>query len=102
MIKTFRTITALGLLSLAACAPATETGTQLREIISAERGTYKEAKCEIPEKLVGQSHTILNTMRFDVPIRVIFPGDAVTTDHVANRLNFKLNSKGVIKEITCG
>ena len=88
---------------LAGCAaPANQTGQQLTDIVKAERGAYANAPCAIPEELQGQYHTILKERKFNVPIRVIFPGDAVTMDHVSNRLNFNVNKKGVIYKITCG
>lgn len=90
-------------MALTACAPTTKTGEDLATIVRAERGqSFQGTECEVPANLVGQSHTQLNTMKFKVPIRVIFPGTTVTGESVANRLNFTVDKKGVIKEITCG
>jgi len=90
-------------LLLAACGtPPSRTGEQLTDIVRAERGVYTNAPCQVPADLVGKPHTVLATMKFSTPIRVIFPGTQVTSDNVSNRLNFKIDKKGNIAGITCG
>ena len=99
----FFALLALVPLLLAGCASSTKTGDDLASIVKAERGaSLAPATCEVPAGLIGKPHTDLNTMKFKVPIRVIFPGTAVSGDHVSNRLNFKVDKKGIIKAITCG
>ncbi|HEY8963196.1 MAG TPA: I78 family peptidase inhibitor [Alphaproteobacteria bacterium] len=90
-------------LLLGACAASSnQTGEQLKDIVKAERGVYTNAPCMVPGELVGKPHTVLQTMKFSNPIRVIFPGTPVTADNVSNRLNFKIDKKGNIASITCG
>jgi len=91
---------------LAACATTdTTTSQNLSDIVRAERGTIaanNSTACTVPANLIGQSHTTLAGMKLKNPVRVLFSGDAVTGDPVSNRLNFKVNKKGVITDITCG
>jgi hypothetical protein len=51
--------------------------------------------------MVGEPATILQTMKFAVPVRVIEPGTAVTADYSANRLNFEIAEDGTIAKIAC-
>lgn len=99
----FFALTLTSVMALSACAPTTKTGEDLASIVQAERGqSFQGTQCEVPANLVGHPHSELNTMKFKVPIRVIFPGTTVSGESVANRLNFKVDKKGIIKEITCG
>ncbi|MEY4697916.1 MAG: hypothetical protein RIT14_2344 [Pseudomonadota bacterium] len=52
--------------------------------------------------LVGAPDTVLETMRFANPVRVISPGMAVTMDYNAERLNFMLDRYGMIRRVSCG
>lgn len=52
--------------------------------------------------LVGQPQSVLQTMRFAVPVRVIQPGMAVTMDFIAERLNFWIAEDGRIESVSCG
>lgn len=52
--------------------------------------------------LVGQSETVLQTMKFTVPVRIIHPGTAVTMDYHENRLNIVIDAAGKISHINCG
>lgn len=102
-MKCFFALALTSLVALSACAPTTKTGEDLATIVRAERGqSFQGTECEVPANMVGRPHTELNTMKFKVPIRVIFPGTTVTGESVANRLNFKVDKKGIIKEVTCG
>jgi hypothetical protein len=51
--------------------------------------------------MVGQPKSILQTMKFAVPLRVIEPGMAVTEDFSPNRLNFEIGEDGLITRIAC-
>jgi len=95
---------ALSTLLLAGCGTSTNrTGEDLAAIVRAERAAPKaDAKCLVPGDLVGKHHTELAKRKFDAPIRVIYPGTTVTGETIANRLNFKVDKKGVINQITCG
>lgn len=52
--------------------------------------------------LVGQPRAVADAMRFDVPVRIIGPGQAVTMDYLANRLNITYNALGIIDRVYCG
>lgn len=52
--------------------------------------------------LVGQPESVLETMRFAGPVRVITPGMAVTMDYNAARLNIEVDEGRVIWRVTCG
>ena len=47
------------------------------------------------QDLVGQSETVLQTMKFGSPVRIIHPGMAVTMDYNADRLNIWLDRRDV-------
>lgn len=53
------------------------------------------------QALIEQSETVLETMTFAVPVRVIHPGDMVTMDFQPNRLNFHIDAGGKIEKIEC-
>lgn len=52
--------------------------------------------------LVGAPDTVLETMRFGGPVRVIEPGMAVTMDYLPNRLNIELDQYRMINRVSCG
>ena len=52
--------------------------------------------------LVGQPESVLQTMRFSQPLRIIRPGMAVTMDYSPNRLNIELDAAGTIIRVHCG
>ena len=60
--------------------------------------------CAAPELqyLVGQSETVLQTMKFAGPVRIIQPGMAVTMDYREDRLNIEIDEAGKISRVTCG
>ena len=41
-------------------------------------------------------------MRFNVPVRIIHPGTAVTMDYRDDRLNMEINETGTIFRVACG
>lgn len=103
MTRIFAILTLISALSMAGCAASNRTGEDLASIVKAEREAVRpDTKCEVPADLVGKPHTELSKRKFAVPIRVIFPGTVVSGESVANRLNFKVDKKGVIRQITCG
>lgn len=91
-------------LALTACGTATSTGDSLVEIVKAEKGQTLSAPdtCVMPSEAVGKSYADIPKMKLQGPSRVIFPGSTVTSDQISNRLNFKVDKKGVIKSVTCG
>ena len=52
--------------------------------------------------LVGQKASVLETMKFAGPVRVIKPGMAVTLDYSPMRLNIQLDAADNITAVTCG
>ena len=52
--------------------------------------------------LVGGPASALNSMRFNKPVRVIYPDTAVTMDYSADRLNFEVDRTGRISRVSCG
>jgi hypothetical protein len=52
--------------------------------------------------LVGQPQSVLQTMKFAGPVRIIQPGMAVTMDYSEDRLNILINEAGMIESVTCG
>ncbi|MBC2836275.1 I78 family peptidase inhibitor [Paragemmobacter straminiformis] len=52
--------------------------------------------------LVGSPDTVLQTMRFNKPVRIIKPGMAVTMDYNPDRINFDLDRYNMISRVTCG
>ena len=52
--------------------------------------------------LVGGPASALNTMRFNKPVRVIYPDTAVTMDFNPERLNFEVDRMGRILRVRCG
>ena len=51
---------------------------------------------------VGQSESVLMATTFAVPVRFIHPTDAVTMDLRPDRLNFDIDSNGIITRVRCG
>jgi Peptidase inhibitor I78 family len=54
------------------------------------------------QDMVGKPRSVLETIRFAVPVRIIEPGQPVTADFSAERLNILLDEAGTITEIRCG
>lgn len=52
--------------------------------------------------LVGSPDTVLETMRFNKPLRVIPAGSAVTMDYNADRINIELDRYRMISRVFCG
>lgn len=52
--------------------------------------------------LVGQPEAVLQGITPAGPLRVIRPGQAVTMDYIAARLNVSLDAAGLIVRINCG
>lgn len=52
--------------------------------------------------LIGQRESVLAALRLRQPMRVIHPGQAVTMDYSAERLNIQIDKAGRIAAVTCG
>jgi hypothetical protein len=61
-------------------------------------------KVEDYARFQGQQESVLAATTFPkgLAVRVIRPGQAVTMDFSANRVNFLLDGQGLITQITCG
>ncbi|TCV98213.1 I78 family peptidase inhibitor [Biostraticola tofi] len=51
--------------------------------------------------LIGKPETVLDSMKFAGPVRLIKPGQAVTMDHNPERINFIADEKGIITRVSC-
>ncbi|WP_413728676.1 I78 family peptidase inhibitor [Sodalis sp. RH19] len=51
--------------------------------------------------LIGKPESVLDGMRFSMPMRLIKPGQAVTMDFDPKRLNFMSNKEGIITSVHC-
>lgn len=54
------------------------------------------------QALVGQPAAVLQTMRFDGPVRILRPRDAATMDYSPARLNIRIDADNVIVRVDCG
>ena len=54
------------------------------------------------QHLIGQTYALSNMTELPQPLRVIRPGQAVTMDYSAQRMNVDLDSSDVIARIYCG
>lgn len=52
--------------------------------------------------LVGQSATVLDTMKFAGPVRILRPGMAVTMEFSPARLNILVDGREMIERVSCG
>lgn len=51
--------------------------------------------------LLGKPESVLNGIRFSMPMRLIKPGQSVTMDFDPKRVNFVSNDQGIITDIHC-
>jgi hypothetical protein len=86
----------LSLLLVTGCAA--ETGTEFPGL-SGERMTCDAARYDF---IVDQPRSVLAGVRFDEPVRVIAPGDAVTQDFSPDRINIHVDELGIIRRLSCG
>ncbi|MES2665385.1 MAG: I78 family peptidase inhibitor [Pseudomonadota bacterium] len=52
--------------------------------------------------LIGQSAGNLRTVALTGPVRIIAPGELVTQEYVAQRINVAVDGAGTIRRIDCG
>lgn len=94
-LATTRALLILPLLVLAACdvpPPATPPATPDPSV---------QCKADDYKALIGQPKSVLTTMLLPAGTRVIGPGDAVTMDYRADRVNIELGASGRIEKISC-
>ncbi len=58
--------------------------------------------CNPSQELIGQHKSVVNTMLFKHPVRVLGPDDAATMDYQPLRTNILYDKNGVIFEVRCG
>ncbi|WP_272848199.1 I78 family peptidase inhibitor [Paracoccus saliphilus] len=81
-------------LALAACEPVPESSTP-------ELDLPQNCGAEELQDLVGQPKSVLDSKDFPAGTRIIGPGDAVTADYRADRLNIEINRDDRIEKIGC-
>lgn len=52
--------------------------------------------------LVGKPESTARGITYQGPVRIIHPGDAVTKDYIATRLNVDIDAGGRIARLSCG
>lgn len=65
------------------------------------RPSPDQCNLAIHSDLVGQNHGAI-TLPPALPQRIISPGQMVTMDYNASRLNLYVDEKGWIQRVTCG
>jgi hypothetical protein len=83
-------------LGLAACVPVAE------EVPMPTTPVEDACGASGLQGLVGQPRSVLATMKFAGPVRIIEPGMAVTMDYSAERLNIVIGETGWIESVSCG
>ncbi len=58
--------------------------------------------CNPPTQLIGQPKTVVNTMHFNGPVRMLGPDSMSTMDYAPRRLNIIYDEKGIIRSVRCG
>lgn len=81
-------------LALAACEPVPESSAPTLDL-------PQTCGAEELQELVGQPRSVLESREFPAGTRIIGPGDPVTADYRADRLNIEINSSDRIEKIGC-
>jgi hypothetical protein len=93
-------VAGLGLaLVVSACVPVTEPYPGGGDPVG---GGVNQCGALDLQYLVGAPARDLDRMRFNKPVRVIYPDTAVTMDFNPERLNFNIDPSGRIMRVTCG
>ncbi|MBP6346062.1 I78 family peptidase inhibitor [Neisseriaceae bacterium CLB008] len=69
----------------------------------AEGETAQQDTCGLAaaQQFIGKNASVLETVDFAGPVRILRPNTAATMDFRANRLNFSVDDKGVITRAYC-
>ena len=89
-----RLLLALPFLALAGCVEPVPP-------VTPEEPDADLCKASALQGLVGQPRTVLGTMLLPAGSRVIEPGQAVTMDYRANRLNVEIGTDDRISKVGC-
>lgn len=54
------------------------------------------------QHLIGENGSVLDSMKFAGPVRILEPGQAMTMDYSVERLNIQLDDSGMISRVWCG
>lgn len=95
-MKLAHSLTAVLVLALAGCV---EPEAAAPEIPSGDADTCGAAQ---HAGLIGGPGEAISGLSFPGPVRVIRPGQPVTMDFSAQRINFELDDAGAVFRITCG
>lgn len=96
---------ALALLGLAACAapqPPAPSGPAVPDGPALPRPEADTCRAADRAGLIGQPVTALERVYLLGPVRILRPGDAMTRDYLAGRINFALDPADRILRIFCG
>lgn len=92
LVPTLPALTLLPLLALTACVEPPPTAPSA-PVDACNAAGY--------QGLVGQSSSVLRSMMLPAGSRVINPGDAITMDYQAERLNVEIGTDGRISKVGC-
>jgi len=99
------TLAALALCALAGCqdeeAPARE-GEDAAAVEQPAEDGGDACGASAHADLVGQDRSVIASMTFPAPMRLIGPDDAVTMDFNPERLNVTYDESGTIDRVYCG
>lgn len=79
----------------AGCVPTEEEAAAVPQVIYG-------CQLDVLGGLIGQDTSVLDSMTFAQPPRVIGPNDLVTMDHDPSRLNIETDANGIIRQLRCG
>jgi hypothetical protein len=58
--------------------------------------------CNPPQDIVGKSINQIEGMQFNQPVRIIHPGEMITSDYNDLRIDIMLDENGIIQNVHCG
>lgn len=103
MNLSFRPLLVLSILVLAGCLQTSRPSTPPPSVGGSDpAGTAACDASALGREYVGRDVSVLSNVLFDSPVRIVRPGDAVTTDLIPNRITFDLDERGTVARVTCG
>lgn len=96
-----QTLAGVAALSLAACTPAPDAGSTPPPPATEPGCGADQLGGYVGRKATPEVIAALRAWRGDHPIRVLRPGDVVTMDYRADRLNLQLDANDVIVAVRC-
>jgi hypothetical protein len=104
----------LGYLTIASCAPSAAATQSVSATDGAVYSPQSPLTGALPEMtapscpakelqyLVGQSRTVLHTMRFGTEVRIEEPGQMFTMEYKASRTRIVIGANAKIERVLCG